>query len=116
MEKKTKILLTILIVTILVIAAGTFAYVWLNGISTCCDDTDYPSIYCIQDSTNKTLRITGIENAPNYFNWSDIEVTLGNATLPTGTIDVGDIITNCSGTVVLVYEPYYVALSSWTFN
>lgn len=40
--------------------------------------------------------------------WENIklwEKKEGNATLPTGSINVGDVITNCSGQVCLIWKP-----------
>jgi hypothetical protein len=48
-----------------------------------------------KNSGEKTLTVTYVDKSKNM-SWGDIKVTLGSATLPTGTVDVGDIIRNCT--------------------
>jgi len=70
-----------------------------------------PSFEFQPDVSNKT--ITLIEFNPggfaNQLNWDDIVVTMGNATLPTGLISEGDVITNCSGIIKM-----YIRLPCFT--
>jgi len=78
------------------------------------DNTCYPDIYFIADTENKTLTVTNI-NFYDHVNWSNIYILHGNATLPTGNVDLGDIITNCSSRICLVWEPTATALGYWDF-
>jgi len=63
-----------------------------------------PSFEFQPDATNNSLTL--IEFNPgdfeNYLTWDDIVVTQGNATLPSGHIRQGDVITNCSG-IIKIY-------------
>src|SRR4030042_6962054 len=43
--------------------------------------------------------------APSGLSWSNVDKRDSHCTLPTGTIDGGDYITNCAGNVVLVWIP-----------
>lgn len=113
MKRQTKIILGLIVIVVLVsIFAGILQYV-RYGIE------GYPPaervMYCKMDLVNKTLTVTKVEKY-SYYNWSDIEVTMGNATLPTGFIDVGDIITNCSNEVELVYKPQGTQVGRWPFE
>ena len=63
-----------------------------------------PSFEFQPDATNNSLTLIEFNSGDfeNQFNWDDIIVTQGNATLPTGHISQGDIITNCSG-IIKIY-------------
>ena len=43
--------------------------------------------------------------APDGLSWSNVDKRDSNCTLPTGTIDGGDYITNCAGNIILVWKP-----------
>jgi len=47
------------------------------------------------DRINKTITIVSIEEGTDLI-WSNVEVLVGTATIPEGTIDEGDMITNCT--------------------
>lgn len=113
MNKEIKIIVGIIVIAILV---SIFVIMWIfinSGLRPCCGD-EY-TINLTEDSTKKTLTVTHIGYSPKSLNWSDIEVR-GNATLPTGTIDIGDIITNCSGEVVLIFLPENILIGDWIFE
>ncbi|GEM_PF-3007298 len=95
MKKITKIIVGIVVIVVLV-STGILAYINF-GIS---GDSPLFRMECKIDLTNKTLTL--IHFTGNSVNWSDVEMTKGSATLPTGTIDIGDVITNCSGVVTLL--------------
>lgn len=72
-----------------------------------------PEISFVADDTNRTITVTAV-NFSQPVNWSDIS-QVGNGTcdpLPNGTVDAGDMITNCSGWIILVYVPY----SAWLYD
>jgi len=50
------------------------------------------------DSANSSLIVSRINQTDIY--WSDFEI-IGNATTPSGKIDVGDTITNCTGNILI---------------
>jgi hypothetical protein len=61
-------------------------------------------VYFDKDATAKTLTVKGIDSQGETLYWSKVTIRQGNATLPTGTIKVGDIVINCKGWVDLVYD------------
>jgi hypothetical protein len=113
MKKLTKIIVGGIIVISLILAS---VVIYINYSTLGWDS--YPAhfvMYCEKDSANKTLRVTDVEK-PSYYKWNEIEVIMGNATLPIGTINTGDLITNCSGVVKLVYNPSATLLGEWNFE
>ena len=113
MKKLTKIIVGIIIVIILV-SISMVVYIKYTTGGWDSYHTHFV-MYCEKDSTNNTLRVTSVEKL-SYYEWNEIEVILGNATLPTGTIDMGDLITNCSEVVKLVYNPSSTFLGEWDFE
>jgi len=49
-------------------------------------------------------------------NWSDVKIKSGNCTLPTGYIEAGDKITDCSGLIVLIWVPSNSIIGEWDFS
>ncbi len=106
-KRNEKIILVIVIIFIAAIIGGLLISYQIMG----SDNKPYremPIINCIKQ--NNTLIVV------NYYSgdwsdsdliWDNIEIyeERGNATLPTGTIDKGDVITNCSGEVCLIWKP-----------
>jgi PKD repeat protein len=68
---------------------------------------------------SNTVTIVGyhLVGSTNNYNWSDFRnVGSGNCVIPTsGHPEIGDVIKNCSGTVVLQYIPNGVISGSWQF-
>ena len=58
------------------------------------NDLITPIISVELDNYNKTLTIVSIEEGTNLL-WSDVTLINGSATFPAGTIDVGDMVTDC---------------------
>ncbi len=54
--------------------------------------------------------------APSNVQWHEIDKGESQCTLPTGKIDAGDIIKDCSGIVTLVYTPARQTLGTWEFG
>lgn len=113
MKKLTKTIVGIIIVIILV-SISWLIYIQYTTGGWDSQPTHFV-MYCEKDLTNKTLRVTSVEKL-SYYEWSEIEVMMGNATLPMGIIDTGDLITNCSGVVKLVYNPSATLLGEWNFE
>ncbi len=81
----------------------------LNDISS--DESDEKLIELITpvfmvdiDRYNQTITILSIENGTDLF-WSNVELVTGTAKLPTGSIDVGDVITECIGILDFKWKP-----------
>jgi len=71
------------------------------------DDSSYDGetqiIFSI-DTINKTLTVTEIYSQGRILYWPEVNITDGSATLPYGTIDVGDVITDCEGYLKLIWK------------
>lgn len=78
--------------------------------------TQTPDIGFLQDNTNNTLTVIST-SAPDIL-WSDIsEVGDGSCDpLPAGNVTAGDVITNCTGVVVLLYLPTYEVIGAFEFD
>jgi len=74
--------------------------------------THVPDIDFIHDDVAKTLMVNKISESE--LNWDNIQIT-GIAIKPTGTIEVGDVITGCSGTVIVSWKGTS-SLGTWTFT
>jgi len=79
-----------------------FGYVQTNWISSPHNKDPSPIIF---RQENNTLIVTEVKG---NLTWINFVIIRGNATLPTGLVDPGDIITNCSGTF-----PYGGILVEW---
>jgi hypothetical protein len=89
--------------------------VLLGYINTTPQPPTQPTITFMQDLTNKTLTVASV--SPDTLLWSDIDqIGSGHCDpLPTGTIKVGDELTNCTGIVVLRYIPLNMVLGVFQF-
>lgn len=74
------------------------------GLSGCTETQPAPPekmiIGFVRDNYNATLTVNSIHEDHSDLMWSDI-ILEGNATLPSGSIDIGDVITNCDGKINL---------------
>jgi len=66
-----------------------------------------------KNEEDDSLTVTHAE--PADFTWNEIEL-IGTGTLPTGIINVGDKITNCSGVVSLRWVAVDLLIDTWTFT
>jgi hypothetical protein len=73
------------------------------------------NIVFLTDLTSKTLTVSDI-HSQRTCHWSEVVIASGNATLPVGSIDVGDIITNCEGNLVLKWEDTGIEICSKDFS
>jgi len=110
MNKNTKIILGVGIVALIIIVA-IFFWIWpayeryedISGMQPS-PDLDTPGVNVDINQDNRTITIISIDVGTDLF-WSNAVIINGSATLPTGAIDVGDIITDCEGFVELLWEP-----------
>lgn len=73
-----------------------------------------PLIAFSQDIDQKTLTVTELEFSYGSVYWGEIQVMGG--TKPTGKVNVGDVITNCFGTVRVIYKnTTYLGEGVWEF-
>ena len=69
-----------------------------------------------KDTNSKTLTVTEIYSQGRTLHWPEVIVTNGSATLPYGTIDVGDVITDCEGHLELKWESTGIKICEEDFN
>ena len=74
------------------------------------------NIIFTMDLNNKTLTVKEIYSQGRTLYWPDVTIADGSATLPYGTIDVGDIITDCEGHLVLKWGDMGHLIFSGDFN
>ena len=125
MEKKIKIILLVVIIVIAVIGF-LFATRWVaqdiyEDVSNMQPPVlQAPTVTYDVDNTAGTMTITSIEGNPEELLWSNVELADAyvefQATLPSGTIDEGDIITECEGPVLLIWKPNGAFFIDETFN
>ena len=73
----------------------------------------FPAVLTMNKAT-KTLTVQKIYD--DNLSWGKTEVCSGNATLPTGGMKEGDIVTNCSGNLALRHIPTNVILGAYDFK
>ena len=75
-----------------------------------------PTINFQQDTINKTLTVISVSQTDVL--WSDIaEIGAGSCDpFPEGNVTIGDILTNCTGILVLQYVPTYEILGVFEFD
>ena len=73
-----------------------------------------PSAVFTMDKSNKILTVQKIYE--DNLKWSEHEICSGNASLPTGLIKEGDIITNCNGNVAIRHIPSNTLFGGFNFE
>ena len=76
-----------------------------------------PTYQCNQGFDNLTIVGYHVVGSSDNYNWSDFRnVGSGNCVLPTsGYPEIGDVISDCSGLIILQYIPNGVISGSWQF-
>ena len=119
MKKKIKTMLGVS-VAILIFLGVTFTWAYMYAFFNHPELDIPPEVEFTMDRNTSTLIVRNIslnfDQYPNDLNWKDVEIYSGNATLPSGTIDIGDIITNCTGMVRLDLMPFNTILGIWDFT
>jgi hypothetical protein len=54
--------------------------------------------------------------ASPYINWSNVNIKNGECNLPSGYIRAGDMVTNCTGYLILVWIPNNTVIGEWNFG
>lgn len=72
-----------------------------------------PALF-VMDKNTRTLTVQ--ELYENDMKWEDNEITSGDASLPTGSIKVGDVVTNCSGNLSLRHIPSNKLFGAYEFK
>jgi hypothetical protein len=126
MEKKIKIIVVLLVALVVVGISLVFGSIWIaqenykkvqNIIPPA---PEAPHVTYNVNTTADTITITSISGNPGELIWSNVELLNSSvihfqATLPTGTIDIGDVITDCDGPVLLIWKPTGARFIEGTF-
>ena len=106
--KKTK---NLVIITILVICLVAITILVLMNSPQIPSYTKDPYIECIKDEKGKTLTVKSVYTGKPGANWDEVFVVNNNATIPiSGIIKVNDVIENCTGEIVIVWEREHMIL------
>ena len=101
----------VILLIAIVVAVAAVAFTYFGGIITVREET--PIIVFDQNNMDDTLTVI---NADHFLDWDDVDV-IGTANPPlSGTIEAGDEITGCAGTVQLIWEPTNTILSTYNFT
>ncbi len=119
-KDKTAVIIAVVVAVIIIIPIMISAavYVYVSGMMGPSGSTyQTPTIMFTPDIEQHALTVTHVDSN-NYYFWSNIEIDeeRGNATLPTGRITVGDVITDCEGTIELTFTPTYDVVYTYTFE
>jgi hypothetical protein len=76
-------------------------------------DIELPFILSRNNET-KTLTIETVKNEDLY--WEDTEICSGEAILPDGIIEEGDIIYNCKGNISIRHIPSNIIIGGFNFD
>jgi hypothetical protein len=87
------------------------AYIMFDRTNT--KEETIPILFSMNKNT-RTLTVQKIYDAS--LNWEDHEICSGNANLPSGFVDEGDIINNCSGNVALRHIPTNTLIGAYDFK
>ena len=119
MEKKIKQLLLLIIGVIIIFIIIVLSKRWIaekvfeevSDVIGPSPVNNAPPVTYEKNETARTITITSIEGEPDELLWSNVELYNPQdmysmeATLPNGTIDVGDVITDCDGLIFLMWIP-----------
>jgi len=95
-------LLVFIVIIVILLCIGFFIYIEISRQPP--STPPYACTWQLLKKGNDSAIVASIEHCPELY-WEDVRVISGNATLPNVTIDLLDIITNCSGLLQLEYVP-----------
>jgi len=72
-----------------------------------------PALF-VMDKNTRTLTVQEIYEKD--LKWEDNEICSGDASLPTGHIKVGDVVTNCSGNLAFRHVPSNKLFGAFEFK
>ena len=72
-----------------------------------------PTVFTM-DKNTRTIKVQRIYE--DNFKWDDHEICSGDASLPTGSIKEGDVVTNCKGNVALRHIPSNTLFGGFNFE
>jgi len=106
-QKKIKLLVPI--------AISAAVYVYVSGMIGPSPSTgNMPSVYFLPNYTDNTLTVMSTES---NLKWDDFSIVGICNTSGLGTyVTFGDMLTNCSGQIIITYESTGVTTGTWTFS
>jgi hypothetical protein len=121
------IILTLILMIVPIVVNNSLANERKEIIAEIFKENFYPDIHFIPDPINKTLTVANIiipfgtpssiiGSSHNEAFWVDFKIVPENNSLPDGTVDVGDKITNCSDTGSIAFLPTQMVIYSWDFT
>ena len=116
--KKDKLVLIIVLVLVIAIvstiAIAATVYVYVSGMLGPSPIGDTPSVYFLSSYIDNTLTVMSTES---NLEWDDFSIVGTCNTSGLGTyVTFGDMITNCSGQIIISYEPTGGTMGTWTFS
>ncbi|MBN1280158.1 MAG: hypothetical protein JXA00_00760 [Candidatus Thermoplasmatota archaeon] len=110
MTKKSIILFVIL--SVIIVSIGVYWFVVSPPVEeTPPDESGY--LLFQENLTTNTLTVTEIHGLTT---WEDIEVYSGHALVPTGPIDLGDVVMNCTGNVQFLNTKDQTIFTGYDFS
>jgi hypothetical protein len=114
---KTIIIIAVVVIAIVLIAliaVPAIIYVYISG-NLGTSPEMVPSIQFAKDNSEKKLIVA--QSDPNDLLWSDLEIdgTCDTSNLGT-TVDPGDTITGCYGTIKIIHKPTNTLIGIWEFE
>jgi len=116
--KKDKLVLIIVLVLVIAIvstiAIAAIVYVYMGRMTGSSSVGDTPSVYFSPSYTYNVLTVMSTES---NLEWDDFSFAGACNTSGLGTyVTFGDMITNCSGQIIISYEPTGGTMGTWTFS
>jgi len=116
-KDKTALIIVLVVVILLIvpIAISAAVYVYVSGMIGPSPSTgNMPSVYFLPNYTDNTLTVMSTES---NLKWDDFSIVGICNTSGLGTyVTFGDMLTNCSGQIIITYESTGVTTGTWTFS
>ena len=113
------VIFVILMIFLLLISANLVANTDTNNLNlmSMSEIKIFPLINFIQNKNTLIVTIAElISPTTGCLDWSNVDKGDSRCDLPSGFIHAGDIITNCSGTVILRWIPTNTLINFWNFR
>jgi predicted nucleic acid-binding Zn ribbon protein len=116
-DNKTVLIVVLVVILLLVvpIAIAATVYVYVSGMIGPAVHNLTPTVVFSQNETANTLTVSYVKSYS--VSWMELEVQGNCNTSGLGTyVQIGDTITDCSGTIIIYYIITGERLGSWTFT
>ena len=114
MENKTNKLLKVIVAVIVIAALISVVVYYFLLPRPGSVDKFYPNLICSHDDIEDIITVVIVDDD---LLWSEIQI-IGNCnTSGLGTyVKIDDEITNCSGTIIIIYIPTNMLIDEWNFT